>query len=215
MTKAEVGEILVYLLADFGEQVSKPKVDVWFDQLQTVPQSHAWTVARVMLGRKTYGVPKVQDFMETYKDMLVSARGETWAEAWDCWVKLARRYGYHNQAQAMDEYEKECPLGYRALGTLAREWFDIKSEDIPTFRAQFRQRYESLNTRDERMLLPGNLKEEMEKIGFTSRDVSNNGSARTQISQRADSGRQGQGGLEKSGGAALLLLRKTGVPQES
>lgn len=151
MTKAETAKILTYLLADFDQALTPAKVEVWHDQIQHLTFEMGMVAARVLMGRKMYGTPKVADFLDAVKEITRPERNETWGEAFDKWLRIARSYGYYRKAAAIERYKAECPQGYRALGTMANEYFDLKTEELPTFRAQFRQRYEAIEQREERL----------------------------------------------------------------
>lgn len=147
MNKSEMAAILAYLYADWDGQVTEVKVRVWFDQFGHVEKTAALAAARLLLSRKTFGPPKVQDFRQALNEVL----GEEldWGQAWDLWVKLARA-GRYMHDKTMARYELQCPLGARALGSMAREFYDLGVSQMGTFRAQFRQRFEALAERESR-----------------------------------------------------------------
>ncbi len=51
---------------------------------------------------------------------------------------------------ALERIAAESPRAAAVMRTSIRELLELNAEDIPTFRAQFRQRYEALQEREER-----------------------------------------------------------------
>lgn len=148
MNRQETAKVLAYLLADFGQPVSAEKLQVWHDQLRHRAYPEVMTAARVLMGRKMYGAPRISDLLNVLEDITSTHSLPLWGEAFDMWIGIAKKYGYNRRGIAVAEYREKCPFGYRALGTMANDYWDLKSDDKNTFRAQFRQRYESLTERE-------------------------------------------------------------------
>ena len=146
MNERETHDVLMYLCAALNQPVPPPLRKVWLDVFAHESYADCQAAAKLMVGRRMYGIPQPSDL----KAALAELRGggklaETWGQAWDTWVRLARKHGYYARELAERDYARLCPLGWRALGTSAAEWWELRSDDIPTFRAQFRQRYEALS----------------------------------------------------------------------
>lgn len=161
MNKAEIATILAYLYSDWDLPITEIKVNVWHDQFGHIPKDVGMTAARLLMGKKTYGAPKAQDFREALHQVL----GEEldWGTAWDLWVQAARGGRYQHERN-MAKYELQCPLGAKAIGTMAREFYDMPVSQTSTFRAQFRQRFEALATREsQKQLLSPEISNLLEK----------------------------------------------------
>ena len=185
MNTQETAKVLTYLFADHDLKVPPAKVQVWADQFKHVPYEEAIAAARVLVSRKTYGAPKASDLHEALKE-LRPVTGESWGEAFALWVKIARRCGYYRRAEARARYEALCPLGARALGEMADEFFDLKVEERSTYRAQFRQRYEAIAAREEReSSMPPHVALELKRL-------------RDEKQQRLEAAGQGRGQLPQS-----------------
>lgn len=147
-SKKEVIAALTYLAADLGKEVTKEKVAVWHDQFQSISGKMLLEAARLLLSRKVYGnFPRCADMWEALKE-LSTPSGTDWASAWDLFVKLARKHSRYSLTNLREEYARRCPSGEKAMGTMMKEYFDLAERDLPTFRAQFRQKYEVLQERE-------------------------------------------------------------------
>lgn len=160
MNAREMHDIMTYIFADFDLAITSEKRAVWLDQFKHYDYKIGMLAARLLLGRKTFGPPKASDFLEAIKEVTATdAERQTWGEAWDLWIEIARRHGYYNAAAAFELYKRKCELGGSALGTSYKDWFSLKTDDVPTFRAQFRQRFEALQKRaDLDRTMPPDLK---------------------------------------------------------
>lgn len=147
MTDSEMHQVLSYFAADHGVVVTDEKRKLWLAQFAHVDFATGVAAATLLLSRKTFGFPKCHEFHEALREVMC-AREELmpWGEAWDLWVEIARRHSYYRGESAVELYKQKCPLGHRALGTMAREYFSLGIEQMPTMRAQFRQRYETLQS---------------------------------------------------------------------
>lgn len=168
MNDVEVMDLLMYLHADHDAVVTEEKHRVWCDLFQHVPIQTAREAAKIVARRKTYGVPKTSDFQQALEDMAAVDR-LTWGEAWDLWVLIAHRLGSYQKARAYEVYKVRCPIGAAAIGTSYSEWFSLPENDVGTFRAQFRQRFEALY---EREVKKSTMKELDSKVQFLVEDLS-------------------------------------------
>lgn len=143
----EVAALLSYLYADFDQPVTEIKARVWHDQFGHIDNAVGVAAARLLLSRRTYGPPKAQDFREAISEVM----GEelSWGPAWDLWMELSRAGRYAHE-KTMAKYELQCPVGAKALGSMGREFYDLRPEQMSTFRAQFRQRFDALADRESR-----------------------------------------------------------------
>lgn len=148
MNEREMQDVMIYIFADHDTDIRPEKRKVWFDQFKHIDFEVGMTAARLIVARKSFGLPKVHDFACAVDEVLSGIGGaETWGEAWDKWVKTVQRFGYYRLPECLKVYESISPTGYRAMGTSAMEWFTLSVEDTATFKAQFRQRYELLAER--------------------------------------------------------------------
>lgn len=154
MNEREMHDLMTYIFADHDAEIKPEKRKVWLDQFGHLSFEEGMLAARVLIGRKSYGVPKVHDFATVIEE--ITKNHESWGEAYDKWVSLAKRFGYYRAQECFEAYENASPIGAKALGTSAKEWFSLKTEDNGIFKAQFRQRYEILSERakNDRMISP-------------------------------------------------------------
>lgn len=161
MTYDEIIEIMVYVYAEHDIKLTKERIAVWVDQFNHVDFVKAKAAAKILVTKKTFGAPKISDFVEALTEIQTIGI-QTWAAAWDKWVLLANKFGRYQIQNCLTEYQKQSPEGFIALGTAAKEYFDLQIEQIPTFRAQFRQRFEAIEKKETRMLqLPPDVKKEL------------------------------------------------------
>lgn len=147
-TKKEVIAALTYLAADSGTTITKEKVAVWHDQFHNISGEMLLAAARLLASRKVYGAfPRCSDMWDALKE-LSTPKGSDWASAWDLFVSLARKHSRYSLTNLREEYARRSPLGAKAMGTMLAEWFNLAEKDVPTFRAQFRQKYEVLQERN-------------------------------------------------------------------
>lgn len=145
MTETQLQEILTYFAIDKGVRVSDERRKLWQMQFGHIEYQLAIRAAMLLLSRKTYGFPQTSEFHEVLREVMATDDVE-WATAWDTWVKIARRAGVYESDKAFECYAKHCPLGAKALGTMASEYFALQTDQVAVFRAQFRQRYVELQT---------------------------------------------------------------------
>ncbi len=149
MTKPELLKIMSYVFAEHGIALSEERVLVWWDQFRGVDFKLAQKAARVLAGRKSFGAPKAQDFAEALAEVEELATGaETWGEGWDKFTRIALRFGIYRIEEILPALENVSPLAARAMKTGVREFLTSDESDVPTIRAQFRQRYEALQSRE-------------------------------------------------------------------
>lgn len=150
-TKPEITKVLIFICVDLDVEFNPEKVNVWYEFLKDTPIQEVWDGARLLLTRKVFGkFPRVNDITEAIAELKMPT--STWGDDWDTWVQIARRWGMYQVDKCLTEYKEKCPMGYRALGTSAREYFTTMVEDMPVFKAQFRQRYEGLHMQQKNAL---------------------------------------------------------------
>lgn len=157
MTKSEMQKVMTYIFADFDAEVRPEKRAVWFDQFGHFEFHTAMVAAKVLMSKKHYGLPRAHDFALAIDDVMSSLHDRIqWGEAWDLWVRLAEQYGANQQIELMKQYMAKCPRGAQVIRTGVREYFYGDMKDDSTRAAQFRQRYEALESRDraDRLLNP-------------------------------------------------------------
>jgi hypothetical protein len=142
---------MAYVYAEHGIQLSDERIAVWWDQFHSVPAETAGKAARILLSRKSYGPPKAHDFAQVLSEVQESEGDrQTWGEAWDIFATIALRLGYYRMEEILPAVEKRSPLAAAAMRTGVREFLTSEESDVPTIRAQFRQRFEALQERGKR-----------------------------------------------------------------
>lgn len=151
-TRMEVAGLLRYLGADADVGISEERINVWFDQFKEQDSTTLKQAARLLLAKKVYGkFPRVADMWAAIKE-LSSPDEETWVTAWELGLAVMRRHGFYNRDKAAKELLEKHPMAHRAFGTMMDEYYQLNTEDLPTFRAQFRQRFEALVESDARKI---------------------------------------------------------------
>ena len=178
MNKREMHDIMTFVYVDYNGVVTEEKLQVWFELFGHHPVEICMAAAKLLLTNKEiYGSPKTSDFFDAIDKILTNIQGvETWGEAYDKWVTLAQSYGSYKYAECQEAYKKISPLGARAMGTSGKEWFALPTEENGIFKAQFRQRYESLAERSktDRAMAPSVQKaidQARSEIRSTERDL--------------------------------------------
>ena len=142
MTKVEVAKILALIAKDKGVPNDEERIDLWFLKFAHVPIDVGMAALAVILDKKTYGFPQTHEFTSAIASITQEPE-LTWGDAWDAWVKCARRFGSYRMSEAIEAYKAACPAGAEALGTMASDWFTCEESQTPVLRAQFRQRFEA------------------------------------------------------------------------
>lgn len=149
MTKPELLKIMAYVYAEHEIALSEDRIAVWWDQFKHVDYPSAQRAARMLTARKSFGAPKAQDFSAALAEVEeISGGQETWGEAWDKFSRIALRYGIYQVEKILPAVEAVSPLAAAAMKTGVREFLTSDESDLPTIRAQFRQRYEALQARE-------------------------------------------------------------------
>lgn len=165
MIQKQLAEIMAYLFADFDAELKPEKLAVWWDQFQHVEARAGWAAARLLMSRKSYGLPKAQDFAAALQRVLGGSE-VCGCDAFDQAYKAAGRFG---------RYQEEA--GLASLPPLAAEaakrfgWKALCACESPDLeRGQFTRIYESLDRRRrEAATLPPELKQEIKAIGQGSK----------------------------------------------
>lgn len=145
MNEREMHDVMTYVMADFDAIVTPEKRAVWLDQFNHVSFEQGMAAARLLISRKSFGIPKASDLHEVLSEILTGNQTLlTWGEAWEFFVTIAREYGRNHLPIIMDKLETRSPIITAALGSMAKEFFTCQENEVPMLRAQFRQRYESL-----------------------------------------------------------------------
>lgn len=154
-TELNIHDVLSYLSADLDVTISKEKRAVWLDQFKNVDADELWKAAKLLIKMKFYGkFPKCSDMWEAIQTL--RAKEDTgWSEGWEDFVRIASKYGSYRKLEASEELKRVNPKAHRALGTMLYEYFGLNSSEIGVFRAQFRQRYESITDTDRKQTLLG------------------------------------------------------------
>lgn len=147
MVETEVHKILTFLNAEFREPISAERRSVWCEMLKDVSYQTGFTAAKILLARSNK-FAGINEFLKAVAEVSTpKIERETWGEAWEKWMRISRRFGMYHVAEAGAAFKKESPRGFEVMSTCMREWFTLPLDDVQTFRAQFRQRYELLASR--------------------------------------------------------------------
>lgn len=160
MTKAELVEIMSYLLADFEAELQPEKLAVWFDQFAHVDRRAGWAAARLLMSRKSYGLPKSQDFAAALRRVLGGSQ-ISGQEAFDMAYRAAGRFGRYQKEAGLKSLPNRIRLAAERFG-----WEALCACESPDLeRGQFARIFESLDERKrEALTLPPALKTEIAAI---------------------------------------------------
>ena len=142
MNRQEVIKIMGYIFADHGIALTKEKVDVWHDQLNKIPYELAHDTARRVVGRKSFGPPKIADFLEAMRELEI---GDD--EAWALAMWTIKRYGRYDKANGIAFLAGESLLLAQTMDCLWNEFCDSTIDTIPALRAHFWRMLASAKTR--------------------------------------------------------------------
>lgn len=147
LTKQDVFKLITLVHADGGFELRKEKVDIWFDALQHLDKNLAFEVGQYLRTMKTFGEPKLQDFINALekctkpKELDISAD-----QAFNAVIDGIRKYSYHHD----DKLLADLP----AVVAQAAKTFGIKeirmSENISYTRMHFARCFESIKSQHEK-----------------------------------------------------------------
>lgn len=138
---------MTYAFADFRVTISEEQVKVWADLLTDIDYQTAIQAVQLVIAKAKF-LPRVTDILKAAADIKTPVNERnTWGEAWDIWVKIASRGGQYEKEAHAKQYKEVCPIGAQALGTSQNEYYRLQVDDLNTFKAQFRQRFEALAAR--------------------------------------------------------------------
>lgn len=165
MTERESFDVMAYIFAEYDVSISENRRRVWFDQIKHLDFETAMSVARVLLARKSFGVPRVSDFMEALKDFAEIGKLSL-EEAWNVFYKTVLRFGRYQKTECLAHMQTTYPELVIATSSLFNELCDAAPSDIPALRAHFWKMLQSKHEKDhkQRALLGGGGK----ALGLTS-----------------------------------------------
>jgi len=147
MNRLETHKVMTFLNAEYRENITQERSAVWCEMLKDIPYETAFLAAKILIARvnKFAGL---NDFLKAVAEITTPIEEkETWAEAWQKWVNVARSTGMYRIKEAEELYKKASPRGALVMSGSLKEWFILPVDEINTFRAQFRQRYEAIAAR--------------------------------------------------------------------
>jgi hypothetical protein len=160
MTIVEMGKIMAYLFADFDAEVKREKLAVWFDQFAHIDIQAGWVAARLLMSRKSYGIPRAQDFAAALRRVLGGAQ-VSGQEAFDLAYKAAGRFGRYQKEAGLASLPERVRLAAERFGWEAL--CNCESPDLE--RGQFARIFESLDQRKrDAVTLPPGLKKDITAI---------------------------------------------------
>lgn len=177
ITKEQVTNILYILDNEYqgilvGDATrDKLKIDTWHAKLRNYSYEECQSAVSRLLDSKVYGKPNISDLMEKLKPTL--EQQNIGAEFSQRVIDLASRYGTYNISKKVkDEYGE---VGYSVYMQIRDELRELLTEDIPTFRAQVRNVFNSYYERyqyDNTITLPySREKESMQSISTTIENI--------------------------------------------
>lgn len=163
MTKEELKKLMAGIFVEYGIKVCADRFAAWWLVCEEVPSDMAQKALPVMLKKKTFGPPKVADFLECVKQLQDAENPQkqhTEGDVWGMVMEAVRRYGYYNEAAALAALHAVDPK----IAQTARNfrWRTICEGDASqnnTLRAQFLKAWHSLRNRQDLL--------EQLKIGVT------------------------------------------------
>lgn len=161
MTKADLSKIMSYLFADFDAELRPEKLAVWWDQFQHIEARAGWAAARLLLARKSYGLPKAQDFAAALQRVMGGGE-RCGCDAFELAYKAAGRFGRYQKEAGLASLP---PLVAKAAALFG--WEALCACESPDLeRGQFTRIYESLERqRREGVTLAPALKQEIKALG--------------------------------------------------
>jgi len=156
-TRTELAAIMAYLAADTDVELTDMKIQVWYDQFNECELKTLALAAKTVLTKKIYGkFPRVSDMWDA---ILENERGadDNVAIAWDDFIRAARHFGRYEQQKIKTYLENKNPRSLKALGTLLPEYFELNTDQLATFRAQFERRYREIEQSNKRESIKNSL----------------------------------------------------------
>jgi len=174
MKRAELSEIMAIAFADHDIKISDARFEAWFMLAEKVDYETAKKAVRLLLGKKTYGPPKIADFMECVKEIQDAQdprKSMTEGEAWGHLMKAVKSYGWCNQGDAIAYLRKVDP--HLAQVAMQFGWQSIcewQTKDNAINKAHWWKCIASLKSRQEKFESLG-LQEDPNKIGNSDKKI--------------------------------------------
>lgn len=73
--KLEIAKLLTYIWHEWGKQVTEKDIEFWLSQLHGISRALCWKAAHELVKRKTFGIPKYQDFFQVLCEVAPRQRG--------------------------------------------------------------------------------------------------------------------------------------------
>lgn len=163
ITRDEVKQVLMILNNEFdgmlkGEPTQDTlKIDMWYMQLQDFSYNQVLQAIKILLSSKVYGKPNVSDLMEIL--IPTGKQQNLGIEYANDLIDLQKKYGTERMGSYV--YDKYGDVGYEIYEQNKRELRELLMSDIPTFKAQIRDVF---NSRNERV----QIKEQQELLNSTN-----------------------------------------------
>ena len=163
MTVEDIQQILSLLRAEYGTKVicTDERVKIWKLMLGHYDRNEVILAVAELIGEARQFPPTVG---EVNQQVLKNKRGvqEDWGGLWTSVLNAGSRSLYH----AAEEAAKLPKVALRAIGGVEglKELAQSSADNLSTIRAQFRQRLEAVNEREEVMATKTNLLESLPNI---------------------------------------------------
>ena len=155
ITREEVIQVLFILNSEFdgvlkGDEVQDNlKINMWHELLQDFTFPQVQSATKQLLSSKVYGKPNISDLMAILKpEPIDQNEGAEFAQSI---FDLQQRLGTDNMGEKVREVWGD--IGYSIYRQIRSELRELLIEDVPTFKAQLRNLYNSYKEREKR----GNL----------------------------------------------------------
>lgn len=136
INQRETHDIMSYIFAEYDIVISDGRLKVWHDQIKHMDLDTAMQVARVLVGKKCFGAPKVSDFMEAFEEF--SEVGKlSLEESWSKVFGTVLRFGRYAKSACLEEMHRSYPELYDITNTLFDEICNSAPSEIPVIRSQF------------------------------------------------------------------------------
>jgi len=150
MKQSEVQQLLTFVLADHGISPTAEKTSVWFEVVKHIEFPLAMKAAKVLVSSKTYGIPKVSDFLKVVDELTKPDNDRlTGEEAWRMALGIAAKYGAERGPEASASIA-DYPRVVHAIRTTGyRLICHTDDTQLPFLRKTFLELYDKVIERDE------------------------------------------------------------------
>lgn len=153
MTRQELQKLMAGVFVEHGIKVCADRFAAWWLLCEDIPWTTAQKALPLLLKKKTYGPPKVADFVECVQQVQDAENPQkmlTEGDVWGMVMEAVRRYGYCNEIAAIAALRAVDPkIAQTALNFGWRTICEGDTSQNNTLRAQFCKAWNSARNRQE------------------------------------------------------------------